>query len=279
LYWKFPALFAILSLILMIPLIIKWKLPRVPSISGAAIAALMAAIPFIWIYPLCNTRFELTAGIISQLALALCISISLMLMRFWRDPERDSPRGDDIILSPADGKVLYIRDIDEGSVPLVTKNGKDYSLNELTGTSLLSNAAYLIGVEMSFLDVHVNRCPINGRVRMLTHIKGKFMSLGKPESPFVNERFTTIIDNQSLSIVVVQVASRLVRRIESYLNEGEIVDIGQRLGVIKLGSLVAVVLPRREDIWINVQNGDRVTAGLTVLAHYSPSVERIKNSR
>ena len=69
-------------------------------------------------------------------------------------------------------------------------------------------------------------------------------------------------------MVVVQVASRLVRRVESYLREGETVVIGQRLGVIRLGSLVAVVLPNREDVSIEVKPGDRVNAGLTILARY-----------
>jgi phosphatidylserine decarboxylase len=260
-------------MLLILPLVIKWKLPMLPALAGAAAVAIIAALPFFWIYPLCQTTWGLAVAVFGQIALALSLALSLMMLRFWRDPERVPPEQDGVVLSPADGKVLYVRSVDDGSTPLVTKRGKDYLLDELTGSSILASAAYLIGVEMSFLDVHVNRCPIGGRVRMLKHIKGRFISLGKQESPFVNERFTTIIENLSLSVVVIQVASRLVRRIESYLSEGETVSVGQRLGVIRLGSLVAVVLPRREDVRIEVQPGDRVTAGVTVLARYKANDE------
>lgn len=271
--WELPAFGAVFSLLLMLPLIIKWKLPKLPTLAGGAIVATAAAILFYWIYPLCQTIWGLAMAVFAQIGLALSLAVSLMMLRFWRDPERVPPEQDGVILSAADGKVLYIKIVEEGSTPLVTKRGRDYLLKELTGSSLPASAAYLIGVEMSFLDVHVNRCPIGGRVRMLKHIEGRFISLGEKESPFVNERFTTIIENLSLFVVVVQVASRLVRRVESYLREGDRVSVGQRLGVIKLGSLVAVVLPRREDVRIEVQPGDRVTAGVTVLARYEANEE------
>ena len=130
---------------------------------------------------------------------------------------------------------------------------------------------------MNFLNVHVNRCPIAGQVKLLKHIEGKFISLRKDEAPFVNERLTTIIENASLSLAVVQVASRLVRRIESYLSVGETVSVAQRLGMIRLGSLVAVVLPKREDVRIEVKPGDRATAGISVLARYEVKDERAED--
>ncbi len=78
-------------------------------------------------------------------------------------------------------------------------------------------------------------------------------------------------------MAVVQVASRLVRRVESYLSIGETVGAGQRLGMIRFGSLVAVVLPQREDVRIEVKPGDRVTGGISVLAHYEVNDERAEN--
>ncbi len=181
------------------------------------------------------------------------------------------------MLSAADGKVLYVRTIDDGSTPLVRKSGRDYLLRELTGTNLLGSAVYVIAVEMSFLDVHVNRCPIAGQVRMLKHIEGRFMSLGKDEAPFVNARLTTIIGNVSLTVAVVQVASRLVRRIESFLTLDERVGAGQRLGMIRLGSLVAVIVPQRKGVRIEAKPGERVTAGVSVLARYNVNDERTEN--
>jgi phosphatidylserine decarboxylase len=255
----------------------KWKLPKLPTLVGAIAATLAAAFPFFWIYPLCQTNLCSAVAVFGQIALSLTFALSLMMVRFWRDPERVPPNDEGVVLSAADGKVLYIRDLDKGSTPLVTKHGRDYLLTELTGTNLLANSVHVIGVEMSFLDVHVNRSPVAGQVRLLKHIGGRFMSLGREESPFVNERLTTIIENASLTVAVVQVASRLVRRVESYLNIGETVNAGQRLGRIWLGSLVVVVLPKRGDLRIEVKPGDRVKAGISVLARYDANDERVEN--
>ncbi len=275
--WELPALGAVSSMLLMLPLAIKWKLPKLPALAGATAATLAAALPFLWIYPLCGTSWRLLAGVLGQIAVALALGLSLILLRFWRDPERVPPEEDGVVLSAADGKVIYTRTIDQGSTPLVTKGGRDYLLKELMGTSLPASAAYVIGVEMNFLDVHVNRCPVAGQVKLLKRIGGKFISLRRDEAPFVNARLTTIIENASLTVAVVQVASRLVRRVESYLSIGETVGAGQRLGMIRFGSLVAVVLPQREDVRIEVKPGDRVTGGISVLAHYEVNDERAEN--
>ena len=272
--WELPALGAMLSMLFMLPLAIKWKIVGLPAFAGAAAASVAAALPFSWIYPRCGTTSRLAASVVGQIALALALALSMMMLRFWRDPERVPPEEDGVILSPADGKVVYTRSVDDGSTPLVTKGTRDYLLQELTGTRLLASTAYVIGVEMTFLDVHVTRCPIAGQVKLQKRIKGKFMSLRKDEAPFVNERLTTVIDNGTLVAAVVQVASRLVRRVESYWTVGETVNIGQRLGMIRFGSLVAVVLPRREDVTIEVKPGDRVTAGESVLAHYDANAVR-----
>ena len=266
--WELPTLGAVPSMLLILLLVMKWKLPKLLALTGATVATLTAALLFLGIYPLCKTSLLLTVAVFGQMATTLTLALSMILLRFWRDPERVPPEEDGIVISAADGKVAYIRTVDEGSTPLVTKGGKDYLLRELTGTNLLMSAAYVIGVEMTLLDVHVTRCPIAGQVKLQKRIKGKFISLRKDEAPFVNERLTTIIENASLAVAVVQVASRLVRHVESYLNVGETVSTGQRLGMIRFGSLVAVVLPKREDVRIEVRPDDRVKAGSSILARY-----------
>lgn len=266
--WELAVLGIGASVLLMLPLVIKWKLPRMPAFVGVVAVSVAAALPFLLVHSLFESGLGLALGLLGQIGLALALGLALAMWRFWRDPEREPPEKDGVVLSAADGKVLYVRSIDEGSTPLVRKSGRDYLLAELTGTNLLSNDAYVIAIEMNLLDVHVNRCPISGRVRMLEHIEGRFMSLGKEEAPFLNARLTTIIENSSMPVAVVQVASRLVRRVEGYLNVGEMVSAGQRLGMIRFGSLVAVVLPQREDVRVVVQPGDRVAAGVTVLARY-----------
>ena len=275
--WELPTLGAVFSVLLMLPLAVKWKLPGIAALAGAAAAAVVAAFSFCWLYPLCGATWELVVAILGQMVMAFALALALIMVCFWRDPDRVSPEGDGVVLSAADGEVIYVRTVDEGSAPLVTKGRRGYLLSELTGTSFLSSAVYVIGVEMNFLNVHVNRCPISGEVTLLKHIGGKFLSLRKEGAAFINERFTTIIESPAVAVVVVQIASRLVRRVESYLTMNENVSMGQRLGVIKLGSLVSVVLPRREDVVIKVKAGDRVTAGVSVLAHYEANGERTEH--
>jgi phosphatidylserine decarboxylase len=246
----------------------KWKIPlRVAGLGGVGVL-LLAAVPFLWVYPACSTTGTLIAAFFGQVTLTLGLAAASLMFAFWRDPERVPPETSGVILSAADGRVAYITAIDDSSVPLVTKHGQDYRLEELIGTSLVTGPAWVIGVEMHFLNVHVNRCPIEGQVRLVKHMPGRFLSLRKDEAPFVNERLTTVVEGPLLSVGVVQVASRLVRRIQSYLSVSQPVSAGQRLGMIRFGSLVAVVMPQRQDIDIQVKVGESVTAGVSVLARY-----------
>jgi phosphatidylserine decarboxylase len=115
--------------------------------------------------------------------------------------------------------------------------------------------------------VHVNRAPIEGRVTLRRHFPGLFGSLKLPEMTFRNERATTVIERGELQIAVVQIASRLVRQIVGYVREGEDVALAQRIGVIRLGSQVDLVLPARADLRVAVEPGQRVRAGETVVAY------------
>ncbi len=170
------------------------------------------------------------------------------------------------MLSPADGEVVYVRRADAGELPVATKHGRSYSLRELTRTTLDSEDAVVIGIGMSFLDVHVNRSPIAGVVTARQHFPGLFGSLRDPRMTFENERATTVIQSAHLQVAVVQIASRLVRQIVGRVSCGDTVRAGDRIGVIRLGSQVDVVLPRRPDVEVCVRAGQRVRAGESVLA-------------
>jgi phosphatidylserine decarboxylase len=263
-----PALGFVLSLLVMAVAASKWRLPKRQALYGALIVSAAVALLFFWIGPKVQTRAWQAGTVAAQVVLSLGVALAALLLRFWRDPERIPPHEQGVVLSASDGKVIYVRTVAEGSSPLVTKGNRDYLLSELTGTHLLSSRAYVIGVDMSLMDVHVTRCPIAGQVTLQKRIKGRFISLRNDEAPFVNERVTTVIDGGTLSAAVVQVASRLVRSVESYRREGEAVGIGERLGMIRIGSLVAVVLPQREGVQIVVRPGERVTAGVSVVARY-----------
>jgi phosphatidylserine decarboxylase len=203
-----------------------------------------------------------------ELFFILSITLLALVASFYRDPERAPLETERVILSPADGAVVYVNRVERGSALVSTKGERKYRLDEITDTDLLDNAAYLVGINMNQLNVHVNRSPVEGRIILQKRIRGRFISLRKQEAPTVNERVTTIIDSGTFKIAVVQIASRLVRRIASYLGEGDMVRIGQRIGMIRLGSQVDVAIPEIEGLRINVKPGDEVRAGVSVIARY-----------
>src|SRR5881396_1098408 len=199
-------------------------------------------------------------------ALTVAAAFVFLAYRFYRDPERKAPDRNDVVVSPADGEVIYIRRSHAGMLPVSKKHGHSYTLTELTKTTLHSDDTVVIGISMNFSDVHVNRAPIEGRVTFHRHFPGRFGSLRKPEMVFENERATTVIErDEQLQIAVVQIASRLVRQIATFVREGQDVELGQRIGAIRFGSQVDLVLPICQDLKIRVQPGELVKAGQSVI--------------
>ena len=186
--------------------------------------------------------------------------------RFYRDPERAPPDRDDVVLSPADGEVIYVSESQHGVLPTAAKSGRQYTLQELVKTSLQATDATVIGIALNFLDVHVNRAPIAGRVVLQRRHGGPFHSLRKLESVFDNERVTIVIEKSGFEVAVVLIASRLVRRIVEFVREGETVALGQRIGAIRFGSQVDVVVPHTSGLKVLARPGERVVAGESVLA-------------
>jgi len=244
----------------------KWQL----GVRRVAIATVALAVVSALAAGVLDVSAVVRAGLVCALTLAAAFAI--LAYRFYRDPERAVPEDErDVVLSPADGEIVYVRRSEGGLLPSSTKRGRDYELVELTKTPLRDADAYVIGIAMSFLDVHVNRAPIAGTVRLRKHFPGRFGSLGRPEMVYENERATTIIERGDLEVAVVQIASRLVRQIAAYVNVGERVALGQRIGVIRLGSQVDVVLPVRPGVRVDVREGQRVWAGRSVLARLDES--------
>lgn len=210
-------------------------------------------------------------------AATLLVGLGVLAYRFYRDPERTAPEQAGAVVSPADGGVLYVRESRGGLLPVASKRGRPYTLRELTKTPLQQEDAVVIGIAMSFLDVHVNRAPVAGRVVLLKHVPGRFGSLRRPEMAFENERATTVIhgalQGAEFDVAVVQIASRLVRQIASFVHQGDEVRLGQRIGVIRFGSQVDLVLPKRPGLEVTVHPGERVVAGRSVLAVLRPMPE------
>jgi phosphatidylserine decarboxylase len=199
-------------------------------------------------------------------AAELLVYVGLILWRFYRDPERTPPDDPRAVVSPADGTVIYVRRLPAGSVLRCDKRGSQLVLEELNGSGLASQELWQVGISMVFTDVHVNRAPIAGTVRLARHRPGRFLSLRVPEAVNVNERQTLLLDNGRFQVALAQIASRLVRRIVAYVREGDTVERSQRIGMIKFGSQVDVFLPVEAVEGLNVREGDVLVAGETIMA-------------
>ncbi|MCD6440716.1 MAG: phosphatidylserine decarboxylase family protein [Candidatus Marinimicrobia bacterium] len=165
----------------------------------------------------------------------------LFSMWFFRDPERKTPAGENLIVSPADGKIVAIRP------------EKDDDIGN----------AVRVSIFMSIFSVHVNRIPLGGIVKNMEYSKGRFLSAMKPEASFENEHNTVLLKNEKINLKFSQIAGLIARRIVSYLHIDGEVKTGERCGLIKFGSRVDVVVP--ETVKINVQIGDKVTAGVSII--------------
>ncbi|WP_157200686.1 archaetidylserine decarboxylase [Methanocaldococcus fervens] len=192
-------------------------------------------------------------------AVTVC-SLLLFTVYFYRDPDRDVIKEDNIILSPADGTVEYIKFYENGEAE-VFKDGNSYILNV---SKYFPYGCYVVGIFMSPLDVHVNRAPISGEVVYIEHVDGGYYPAFLKDVEKVNERNIVIIKNGSDYVGVVQIAGFVARRCSLNLKEGDYVEMGQRIGKIKLGSQTAVIIPSNYNV--TVKEGERVYAGQTIIA-------------
>jgi phosphatidylserine decarboxylase len=256
----------LLGTVIVLPLGAKWQIDRrVTILAGPCLGVVSAALVHVThLYRL----LVLYQVVLVEIALILLIAAALLLWRFYRDPERTTPGGEDLVVAPADGKIIYVKRIDKNEVPLSEKKGRRFSIHDFVQSDLSIQEGYLIGIGMSFTDVHVNRAPVGGTVAVLKHIKGRFLSLKKQEAVLENERVFTVIDSGRFSVGVVQIASRLVRRIVPYVRQGQEIGKGERMGMIRFGSQVDLILPDLLSLRLNIQIDDSVKAGISVIAAY-----------
>jgi phosphatidylserine decarboxylase len=169
---------------------------------------------------------------------------------FFRDPERAVPDAAGTVVSPADGKVTDVspREVEE---------------RQFTRISIF----------LSVFDVHVNRSPISGVIREVRYQKGRFLNAMNPASAQQNEQNVVTVEGEGHTVVFKQIAGLLARRIVFRKNVGETVRRGERVGLIKFGSRVDVLLAASASIRVKV--GDRVKGGASVLAYLHPETERL----
>ena len=184
-------------------------------------------------------------------ALAVVLAaLAVWLLVFFRDPARAGPRGDDVVIAPADGRVVAIVDTDE--------------------PAYLQAPAVRISIFMSVFDVHVNRYPVSGRVAYRHYHAGKFLHAAEEKASLDNEQSSIGIAGPHGPVLVRQIAGLIARRIVTDGTVGDTATQGARLGMIRFGSRVDVFLPRTTRPSVKVALGDRVAAGATLLAEYAP---------
>jgi phosphatidylserine decarboxylase len=213
-------------------LITKYGLDVVVGILLAAVAVTVLT----WVV----TDVKLVRSAVSIVAL-LAIAFTFY---FFRDPDRVTPSGDALIISPADGKVVQIVRVEEAEY--------------------LKGPATQISVFMSPLNVHVNRFPLSGTVGFFRHVEGEFLVAFDDKSSTRNERTLIGIERGPVKLLFKQIAGFVARRIVADLKVGDPARAGERFGMIKFGSRVDVLIP--VDAEIRVATGESTVAGETVLA-------------
>jgi len=176
----------------------------------------------------------------------IAVLLAVFTLNFFRDPERKLPEKSNIVVSPADGRVLFVKDIIDAR--------------------FLNSKAKMVSIFMSPLNVHVNRIPITGRVDYLKYVEGNYIAAFEDKASEENERNEIGISSPAGKVLFIQIAGFIARRIVSEVKIGETVSIGNRFGMIKFGSRVDIIVP--EQWQVKVKKDDNVTAGETILFEY-----------
>jgi phosphatidylserine decarboxylase len=177
-------------------------------------------------------------------ATAVALVLTLFMLYFFRDPERVAPVNQNTFYSPADGKIIQIRETVE---------------DELLDEKMLE-----ISIFMNAFDVHVNRVPCEGTVKRVKYYPGRFMAAFKEEASKANEHINMLFECQHGKVVLRQVAGLLARRAVCRVKEGDSLQQGERYGIIKFSSRVDLFLPLTTEV--KVKLGDKVKAGETIIA-------------
>jgi phosphatidylserine decarboxylase len=195
--------------------------------------------------------FIIAAAIVTAILVWLCwflpalltLILTLFIVFFFRNPTRTPPPGDNLVVAPADGVVIFLGDAVEPHL----------------GQEMIK-----ISIFMSVFNVHVNRAPISGTVLDRFYITGKFLDVRHERATFENEQSGLVIESiGGLKLVVVQVAGLIARRIVCYAGKGDRLERGKRYGLIRFGSRLDVYLPKETNI--SVSMGEKTVAGETVL--------------
>ncbi len=241
----------------------------------------------------------MTLGYLLQLSPLISVSISIfaaMLLVaafiyfrkvwFFRCPVREAPQDSNIIVSPADGRIMYIRRL-KGNRVVSNKIGEDIELHEITQLENRNiDGGWLIGIYMTPFDVHYNYAPIDGTVEEIAHFQGRLnlpmvdlweyinftllrraVNLFSRKFHFTNERMTMRFNGKKIVVYAVLIADKFVNKIKTFVNSGDPVHISQQVSFIGRGSQVDIVIPD-SSVSIEVKEGMRVYGGRTIVGRY-----------
>jgi phosphatidylserine decarboxylase len=179
----------------------------------------------------------------------LFAALLVFSLYFFRDPERQPPRDEMLAVSPADGLVVEVKETGE--------------------SELMNQRVKRVAIFLSVFDVHVNRAPIAGEITHSIPMTGRFLDARNPAASEVNERRTWAIRGKGATIVVRQITGAIARRICAWKQVGDLVERGERFGMIRFGSRTEVDLPLQTEIL--VKPGERVRGGETPIARLGPN--------
>lgn len=175
--------------------------------------------------------------------------LTLLIIYFFRDPDRTLINEERAVLTPADGKVISIEKLNNTDNPLKAP-------------------AIKISIFMSIFNAHINRIPIKGKIAQLSYHPGKFFPANRDKASLYNEHnIVTLETDQRKKIVLIQIAGLIARRIVCWVKKGDLVETGQRFGLIRFGSRLEVYLP--SDTTLMVKKGEKVKAGQTIIGYIS----------
>lgn len=171
-------------------------------------------------------------------------------MFFFRNPSREIPTDSSVVVSPADGKVMDI-------VPVESDD-------------FVADPGMKVIIFLSVFNVHINRSPIEGQIKCQQYTCGRFRPAYKDTVGYENERHMIGIENENLRVTVTQIAGILARRIVSWVTLDDVLDKGERYGLIRFGSCTEIVMPK--NVAVQVKKGDKVIGGETIIGRVKDNV-------
>jgi len=194
------------------------------------------------IYVLVPGTLAIVAIILGYWPIGLLFGVLTAFMAFFfRDPRREPPTDENVVVSPADGRVTRVQRVDQES----------------------DDSATLVSIFLSPFDVHINRAPIAGEITRVAYMKGKFLIATDETASVVNEQNSLTIEGEKITVVCKQIAGILARRIVCWKHAGERVALGERFGLIKFSSRTDIVMPA--NVTVSVKKGDRVKGGTSII--------------